>query len=224
MVGLGAAAQGVTGFGFSLVSAPFLIAAYHAPLGVQLNLLLSVGLNACLILLNRRSIRISTATSLFVPAAAATVVAGYYARSLTGNTWTIGAGVLCLVGTLVIWSGVSFPRLRGRLATVAIGGLSGAMNVTTGVGGPPTVLFTVNAGWPPAVSRATMQAFFFGINAVGLATIGLPDRLPLPVIPALMVGLLIGTILADRVPAGPVRTVSLALSAIGSILAMSRGL
>ncbi len=224
MVGLGAAVQAVTGFGFSLVSAPFLIAAYHAPLAIQINLLLSVILNVLLVIANHRSMRVGSAFALLVPAGIATVAIGLVVRNSEGTGWTIAAGVLCLAGTLVVWSGASFPRLQGPAATVVAGGLSGALNVTTGIGGPPIVLFAVNARWSPEASRATMQLFFLGINTIGLIVLGLPGRFPLPLVGFVVVGLAAGGALAGRLPADRVRTVSLALAAAGSVLAIARAL
>jgi uncharacterized membrane protein YfcA len=224
MVGLGAAIQAITGFGFSLVSAPFLIAAYHARLGIEINLVLSVALNIVLVVVNRRSVRVRSALGLLAPAAVATVAVGLLLKSSAGNAWSITAGSLCLAGTLVLWSGATIPGLHGRAATAVVGGLSGAMNVTTGVGGPPVVMFAVNARWSPAVGRATLQAYFLGVNAIGLATLGLPNRIPLALLVAVGGGALIGAVLAGKLPVGPVRTASLALSAAGSILVISRGI
>ncbi|HVB05152.1 MAG TPA: sulfite exporter TauE/SafE family protein [Acidimicrobiales bacterium] len=224
MVGVGAAVQAMTGFGFSLVSAPFLIASYHAPLGIEINLVLSVALNVILLARGHHLVTRRAAGALFVPAALATVAIGLVLRASAGAAWTIAAGALCLAGTLVVWSGISFPRLRGPLATVVVGGLSGAMNVTTGVGGPPVVLFAVNARWEPATSRATMQAYFLGVNAVGLAILGPPAELPLPLLAAVVVGAPLGLALAGRLSVARVRTASLALAALGSLLAIARAL
>jgi uncharacterized protein len=221
-VGLGAAVQAITGFGFSLVSAPFLIAAYHAPEGIQINLVLSVVLNLSLTVVNRRSIEFRSAATLFVPAALATVAVGLALKSYAGTAWTIAAGALCLLGTLVVWSGASFPRLRGTVATAVVGSLSGAMNVTTGVGGPPVVLFAINSRWSPAVSRATLQAYFLGINAIGIATLGLPHQLPLAVIVAVAAGVVLGSVLSGRLPVQLVRRGSLVLAAVGSVLVIVR--
>ncbi len=223
MVALGTAVQAVTGFGFSLVSAPFLIAAYHAPLGIQINLLLSVAVNVCLVARNHRSVRVRSALALFAPAAVASVAVGLALKSSAGDAWAIAAGALCLAGTLVVWSGASFPRLRGPAGTIAVGGLSGAMNVTTGVGGPPVVLFAVNARWSPAVGRATLQAYFLGVNAIGLATLGLPDRFPRRC-SSQGIGLVAGAVMAGRVPAAVLRNTSLALAAAGSLLVIIRSI
>jgi uncharacterized protein len=223
MVAVGAVAQATTGFGFSLVSAPFLIAAYRAPLGVQLNLVLSVIINVGLLVRGRHQADVRRALVLLVPAALATVVVGAVIRNVDHGPLTIVAGVVCLVGTAALASGVTFHRLEGSGATAAVGAASGAMNVTAGIGGPPIALFAVNAGWAPEVARPTMQVFFLGINAVALTTLGTPDELPLGPLAGLAIGLVMGRFALRRVPPQTIRRLTLALAAIGSVLAIVRG-
>lgn len=222
MVGLGAFAQALTGFGFSLVSAPFLLAAYEAPLGLQLNILLSVALNVGLVAAGRRDVDVRSVIGLLVPATVATVAVGVMLRHTDSRVFTIVGGSVCLAGTLLIWSGLSVGRPHGRVATAAVGAASGAMNVSAGIGGPPVVLFAVSANWRPRVARASLQAFFLGINAVALATLGLPRRMPIGLPVALVVGLVAGHVFVRRFEHISIRTLTLALAAAGSVLAIVR--
>jgi uncharacterized membrane protein YfcA len=224
MVAVGAIAQATTGFGFSLVSAPFLIAAYGAPLGVQLNLVLAVAINIGLLVPRARTADVHHALVLLVPAALATVAVGAAIRNVDHGPLTIVAGIVCLAGTAALASGTTFRRLEGRVATAAVGAASGAMNVTAGIGGPPIALFAVNAGWSPEIARPTMQLFFLGINAVALTTLGMPDELPLGSVAAVAIGLLVGRLALQRVPDGGIKRLTLALAAIGSVLAILRDL
>lgn len=223
MVAVGAVAQATTGFGFSLVSAPFLIAAYEAPLGVQLNLVLSIAINIGLLLRGGRTADVRRALQLLVPAALATIAVGAAIRNADQRPLTIVAGVVCLAGTAVLASGATSRRLEGPVASAAVGAASGAMNVTAGIGGPPIALFAVNAGWSPEIARPTMQLFFLGINTVALTILGTPDELPLGAIGALAIGLVIGRLALGRVPAHTIRRLTLALAAIGAVLAIARG-
>jgi uncharacterized membrane protein YfcA len=220
----GAVAQSVTGFGFSLVCAPLLVAAYGAPAGVQLNLVLSVGLNLLLLLHGRRHLDGRSAARLLVPAALATVVVGLLIRDSDTDGLTVVAGALCLVGVVAVARGRSIRRITGRVGTVLVGLLSGAINVTAGIGGPPVVLFGTTAGWSPEVARPTLQAFFLGINAVALLTLGPPDRIPGLLVPAVAVGLVLGQIAARRLNADQVRVAVLVTAGAGSLLAIVRGL
>jgi uncharacterized membrane protein YfcA len=221
---VGAVAQAVTGFGFSLVSAPFLVAAYGAPDGVQLNLVLSSGLNVLLVAYGWRHLERRAVVRLLVPAAVATVAVGALVRGSRSDGLTVLAGVLCLLGVAAVARGRTLHRLTGRTGTLAVGGVSGAINVVAGIGGPPVVLFGTTAGWPPEVARPTLQTFFLGINVIALATLGLPDRLPWAVVAGGAIGLLLGRAAARRLSADQVRTWVLLIAAAGSLLAVVRGL
>jgi hypothetical protein len=86
------------------------------------------------------------------------------------------------------------------------------------------VLFAVNAGWPPAMARPTMQLFFLGLNLVTIASLGRPDRFPLAVVAGFAVGVVAGALMVGRWPEAAVRRATLALAAAGSVLAIARGL
>jgi uncharacterized membrane protein YfcA len=220
---LGVVAQTVTGYGFSLVCAPFLVAAYDAPAGVQLNVTLSVIVNVLLIATAHRRVQWTTVGSLFVPAALATVGVGLLVRDTKSGAVTVVAGALCLLGVAAVARNRPVKRLRGPVGTATVGALSGAINVTAGIGGPPVVLFGLNAGWEPAAARATLQAFFLGINLVAIATLGLPDEWPwLPAL-GMVAGLGVGRLVAARVSAEQVRRLTLVVAAAGSALAIVRG-
>ncbi|MGH9281688.1 MAG: TSUP family transporter, partial [Acidimicrobiales bacterium] len=64
---LGSVAQATTGFGFSLIAAPFLVAAYEVPDGVQLNLLLSMAVNLAVLARTFRGVDLRTAGLLTGP-------------------------------------------------------------------------------------------------------------------------------------------------------------
>jgi uncharacterized membrane protein YfcA len=223
-VAVGVAAQSVTGFGFSLVCAPFLIAAYRAPTGVQLNLALSLVVNLVVLAREHRHADPRAAGLLLAPALVAIVPAAYAVHRLSPGPLTVGAGVVCLAATAAMAAGARLPRLRGRSGAVVVGLLSGAMNAVAGISGPPVVLFAVNARWPPQRVRPTMQLFFLGLNTLTLASLGPPPRLP----PGLVVGFAAGWMGArrfgHRVSPSAVQKGTLALAAAGGVVALARGL
>jgi uncharacterized membrane protein YfcA len=223
-VAVGVAAQSVTGFGFSLVCAPFLIAAYRAPTGVQLNLALSLVVNLVVLAREHRHADPRAAGLLLAPALVAIVPAAYAVHRLSPGPLTVGAGVVCLAATAAMAGGARLPRLRGRSGAAVVGLLSGAMNAVAGISGPPVVLFALNARWPPERVRPTMQLFFLGLNTLTLASLGPPHRLP----PGLVIGFAAGWMGArrfgHRVSPSAVRKGTLALAAAGGVVALARGL
>jgi uncharacterized protein len=221
---LGSISQAATGFGFSLVCSPFLVAAYGAPRGVQLSLTLSIALNAVLLALGRGHVAWRKAGVLLVPAVVATVGVGWLVRDADRSTLTTVSGAICLAGVVAIASGARTTWLHGPVGTIVAGRTSGAMTVVAGIGGPPVVLFGQNAAWPHATARATLQAFFLGMNAVALATIGLPDRIPPGPAVALVAGLPVGWWVQSRLSDRIARPLVLVVAAVGSALAIERGL
>ncbi len=221
---LGAMAQAVTGFGYGLVSAPFLVAAYDAPEGVQLNLVMSMAVALLVLASNRRGLDGAVALRLLVPAAVTTVGVGLLVRGSETDGLTVLAGVLCLLAVVLVARGRTSDRLTGTAGTTAVGAVSGAMNVVAGIGGPPVVLFGATAGWTPEVARPTLQVFFLGCNAIALATLGPPDELPPALLGAVVGGILLGRPIARRLRPEHLRVAVLLLAGVGSLLAIARGL
>jgi hypothetical protein len=222
-VAAGVAAQALTGFGFSLVSAPFLVAAYRAPTGVQLNLVLALAVNLAVLVREHRHVDRRAAGLLLAPALVAVLPAAYAARRVSSGPLTVAAGGVCLLAVATLARGSRFRRGSGRTGTAVAGFVSGAMNVVAGISGPPVVLFALGARWPPERARPTLQLFFLGLNLVTLASIGWPDRFP----PVLAVGFAAGVLavagLGGRPSTAAVRTATLAMAAVGSVLAILRG-
>jgi len=223
-VGLGSLAQTVTGFGFSLVSAPFLLAAYRAPEGVRLNLLLSAGLNILLLQRERRAVDGRAALRLLGPALAVVVPAAYVVRRVARGPLTAVAGLVCLVGVATMARGRRIGALTGRSGTAAAGAIGGAMNVVAGMSGPPVVLFAVNAGWRPEQVRPTLQLYFLGLNVAALALLGRPHHFPVALAGGFAAGVVAGAGLARRPSDRAVRAGALLLAGAGSVLAVGRGL
>lgn len=95
------------------------------------------------------------------------------------------------------------PRALGALAGLAGGVLGGAFNTA----GPPTVVYVNATGWDKNSATAALQAFFLfsgSVAVAGHATAGLLTRellgTLLPVFPAVWLGVAIGSRIYDRVP------------------------
>jgi len=96
--------------------------------------------------------------------------------------------------------------------------VSGVTNVVAGVPGPPVALWAHNAGWSAGTTRATLQAYFLGLNVITLLSLGRPrggTGLLLAAVAALAVGVLLGAPLSARVPEAVARRATLALAAAG---------
>ncbi len=220
-VAAGAIAQAVTGLGFALVAGPFLIATLGRTEGVRLTVLLGVALNIVLLVGERRHARWSTAGLLLVPAAIATPIFDWALSGVDGESLAVAAGVLTIVSVAVLASGIRSSRLAGRLGAAIAGTVSAAMTVLAGIGGPPIAMFALNADWPVAAMRPTLQVYFLGLNVVAVAVLGLPHLSLAPWL-GLLGGSVIGWVVARRLPDRIVRPVILVLAAVGGLTAILR--
>ncbi len=224
-VGLGAAAQAVTGFGFALVCGPFLVVALGPADGVRLTILLSCALNVLVLLREVRGVLIRDGALLLAPAAAVTPLAVWLTARADQRLLTVAAGVLTLLSTVALARGLRLRRLQGMMGAAIAGTVSAVMNAIGGLSGPAVALYAVNAEWPPISTRPTLQAYGLGLNIVALAVLGLPSlSMAAPLVIGLGVGGTVGILLAERLPQAGVQRITLLLAACGGLLAVAHGL
>ena len=222
---VGALAQSVSGIGFSLVCVPFLVAALGAHEGVRLGVVLSLLVNVGLLARYHRDLDRRGALLLLAPAAAATPVAAVAVRALPDRPAQAAAGGVIVFATVLLAAGVRWRAARGAAGAVGVGVVSGVTNVVAGVPGPPVALWADNAGWSAGTTRATLQAYFLGLNVITLLSLGRPrggTGLLLAAAAALAVGVLLGAPLSARVPQAVARRATLALAAAGGLTVLVR--
>jgi hypothetical protein len=177
-------------------------------------------------------------------AAVATLLAGSLAGIPAGLLildWIDPEALKILVGLTVIAASVLFYRVRevtgtraGVAPAVAAGAASGVLRASTSMGGPPAVFYLLGAERDVETFRGTLLAFSLPsslVTIVGLAAVGrvTPDvvRTSVIVLPALVVGLVIGAWLRHRVREELFRLLVLMLlilTSVGVIVSASLGL
>jgi uncharacterized membrane protein YfcA len=224
---LGTLAQSVSGIGFALVCGPLLVAALGPQNGVRLAVLLSLLLNVVLLTRLWRMVDRRRTLLLLAPSAFATPLLAAGARGLPMRPAAALAGAVVLIGVALLASGARWHAARGTAGAVAAGLLGAATNVVAAVAGPVVALWAANAQWPADVQRASLQAYFLGLNCVALPSLGLPSvggGLLLGCVLALGLGALLGAPLARRVSEEAARRTTLALAAAGGAAVLVRAL
>jgi uncharacterized membrane protein YfcA len=222
---LGAVAQSVSGIGFVLVCGPLLVAALGPDDGVRLAVVLSLAVNAAVLARTWRQADLRTAILLLLPAAVATPVAARLLRSAPDRLAEGLAGASAVLGATALAVGLRWRSARGRAGAVLAGVVSAAMNVAAGIGGPAIALYAGNADWPATAMRSTAQVYFLGLNVVALASLGIPHvagGLLAGCVAALVVGLLLGAVVARRLAEPTARRLTLSLAALGGLVVLVR--
>ena len=215
---VGAVAQAISGIGFSLVCGPFLVALLGAHDGIRLSVLLSLLLNVALLARLRREVDVRGALLLLVPAALATPAWALLVRSWPERPARMAAGAVVVLGAGLLASGARWERATGAVGAVGTGVVAALTNVVASVAGPPVALWAENARWDARRQRATLQAFFLGLNLVALPSLGAPQvgaGTVVACVVAMTVGVLVGVRL--RVPEHLARRATLALAAAGGV-------
>ena len=224
---VGTLAQSVSGIGFSLVCGPLLVAALGPFDGIRLSVLLSLVLNVVLLARLWRDVEVRRTLLLLVPSALATPLLALLARRLPERPAAALAGAVVLLGVALLASGLRWRAARGRSGAVVAGVLAAATNVVASVAGPVVALWAANADWEARAQRASLQAYFLGLNCVALPSLGLPEvpgRLLAGCLGALAVGALLGVPLARRVGERTARRTTLVLAAAGGAAVLLRAL
>lgn len=175
---VGAVVRGFTGFGASMFWVASLSLLYAPASVVPTVLALEVLASLVLLPAVHREIHWRSMRWLF-PSTVLTMPFGVYLLSVVPDgPMRLVVALVILAATITVASGVQLARQTGRGAAVTAGSVSGVFNGATGIGGPPVVLFYLSGTTSNEVGRATLVAYFLGIDAIGfamMAGIGLVD-------------------------------------------------
>jgi len=229
----GSSMQRITGMGFALVAAPFLVLLLGPVDGVIVVNVCGALTAAAVLVLVVRDVDWRR-YALLSGCAVLGIVPGAFVVRLVPASWLeIGIGALVIVGLTV---SLALGRLALRHSSRGLAlaaATSGFMNTTAGVGGPAISIYAVATSWSQRSFAATMQPYFFTIGAASLVakfTVG-SERLP-PLSPwiwaaiaiACLAGLVIGELVAKVMEPRIARRLLVVVAYLGSIATIARGI
>jgi hypothetical protein len=219
------AVAGLSGFGFNLVSVPMLILVLEPRAGVIVSLLSGMAVTAAMLSSPCLRAQIDQPTfSLLARASVVGVPIGLFlfARAPDG-VLTAMIGGITLIYAIAVLTTAFEPNTPSRAVGALAGIASGALAASTGLSGPPAVLFAHYRRLPAGAFRATLTGYFFlisGISVTLLFALGLAPTgtmfLAVLLVPLALAGMAGGRALFHSVPE-PVfaRLVVLVLLAMG---------
>lgn len=198
--------QGTVGFGFALVAVPLLT--LILPMEVVVPLVVSYCLitNIMIVINARKSVRINRISLMILSGIAGIPIGVYILRSLDSNILMIIIGILICVTSLFMAKGYKVRFKRVNLSYIITGLISGVLNGSLSMSGPPIVLFLSNEGYDKNEFRAnlTMYATITNIITIivfamnGMYTKDMIEILGGNVV-ALLIGSLIGVFVASKI-------------------------
>lgn len=160
IVCLAATLQGVTGFGFALISVPLLLLVYDPHMAVGINIIISFVSLFLLTLSVRKAIQRSLVKNLFLGSIPGIPLGAYVFLHFNLQELKLSIGLVTALCSLLLLSGVTIKKATGRYWEGFTGSISGFLTGSVGMPGPPIILFLSNQQLPKDHFRATTAAYF----------------------------------------------------------------
>lgn len=228
---LGALVRGYAGFGASMFWVASLSLIYAPASVVPTVLALEVLASVTLLpsVLDRVQWR---PMAWMLAATAATMPFGVVLLSvLPAREMRVVVALAILAGAVAMGCGLRLKAAPGPGLAVGAGTVSGLVNGSTGIGGPPAVLLYFSGAEAHDVSRATLIAYFLGTDAIGFAMMAVAGLVDGQVLlqtalftPLALGGVVVGQILFACTGGHGFRNVVLAVLVTLSVAMLARAL
>jgi uncharacterized membrane protein YfcA len=223
-------AQGLSGFGFSLVSIPLLALVVPVKAAIVGGAVLGLVQSGLVVARDHRHVEWRSAAVLVAAALVGMPIGLLVITRVPEEPLQVVIAVTVLVFTGLLWRRVRLPT--GSLpAEVGVGVTSGMLSTSTGMSGPPLVIALQARGVAPSAFRATLAVVFVSGSALsfllfwwrGLVTTD-AVRVAAAGLPGLLVGILIGEVAFRRVDQERFRTIVLILLVASAALGLAGAL
>jgi uncharacterized membrane protein YfcA len=223
---VGALTQRVSGLGFALIAAPFLVILLGPYAGVSLANVLAILVAGTTLATSWRAVDGRRALTL-VPAGLVGVLPGVVAARMLP-----AAPLQILVGSLVLF-GLALTALRpravlraGPAVNTGAGLTSGFMTAASGTGGPALAVYAAATGWRQTAFAPTVQISFasqaaLAVGLKGLPKVGVGEMLVF--IAAAALGLAVGGMASGRVAPTVARRLAMTLAVLGATGTVAKG-
>ena len=167
LVGLGAfflagLIQGCTGFGSALVAAPCLLMYFEPTFVVPVITLMSLTNTSLVAFHARRHILPGLVGPLALGGVVGSPIGITLLVVLNPDWLKVGVAAFVVAFALVLLSGWSKPIQNPKWSLLPIGLVSGILGGTTGISGPPVILFLANQGTPKEVFPGQYRLLLHG--------------------------------------------------------------
>jgi hypothetical protein len=223
--------QGLTGFGFALVSVPLLLIFLPPTMAIPMVIIHGTLITLILLFESRKWLELRRILPLIIAGVIGVPFGTYILTALGINVLKVFIGVVITLFALIFLAGFRREIRNEKLASGPIGFISGLLNSSTGMSGPPVILFFINQGLRKEVFRANIIAYFVALNLVTISSFlytGLitSDVLHYAVLflPAMILGAATGIRLIHRVDEKLFSRIALIIAAIAGLASILSGL
>jgi uncharacterized protein len=161
--------RGYSGFGFAMVAVTSISLVLPPVQAVPVVLILEVLASIRLVPQVWKDIDWYSLRWLLVGSLFATPVGAYLLVNIPVLPMRISISLLVLVAAILLMRGWALKQMPGRPLIFATGAACGLLNGAAAIGGPPVILLYLSSPAGVTISRASIIAYFLGIDAMSLA-------------------------------------------------------
>ncbi len=223
--------QGLTSFGFSLLAVPLLSFILPIKIIVPISIIYSLIMNAIILYQIREHVNLKKIYLLIISAVIATPIGANILLNVSEEKLQIIIGVIVTVSAIFFHFGYRVQLKKEQIALIPIGIISGLLNGSVSLSGPPVILFLTNQGLGKQAFRATLTAYFWILNIMTLFTFLYKRLITVEVLkligfllPALVLGVMLGIALGNRVKEDHFKRITIGLILIMGILSIISGI
>ena len=223
--------NGLCGFGFALVSVPFMMLFLSPKTVIPLITIASLALGATILLEARRHVEWRKVASLMAPGIVGMLIGVWLLIYLGIGSLKLYIGVIITLFALASLLGLRRDFENERAATVFAGFLAGLLGGSSSIPGPPIVLFFQNQRMAKETFRANLIAFLLSLYVVTIPMYVVNDlitweltRASMIFVPPLLLGALVGIRFSHRIDEASFKKVVLVLVTLAGFMSILTGL
>ena len=214
--------QGITGFGFAVLAAPLGLLFFNQPTVTVILAIIGLVLNGYLALKIQTKADSKIVRQLIISGLIGVPFGVLALTSVNPNFLKLMAGTLALFFALIL----TFPKAKLKKRTkltLALGSLTGFLQSSTGLSGPPIALMLLGYGLEPKKMRKTLALVFLVLNVFTLPLFFWKNVLTWPrlslgilALPAVIIGGMVGDKISNHVSKNLVKWGTLILVILAS--------
>ncbi|ABR47757.1 protein of unknown function DUF81 [Alkaliphilus metalliredigens QYMF] len=223
--------QGITSFGFSLISLPLLGLFLPLKIVVPVLVIYSLLLNSIILYHIKEFIEIKRISILVMAGIIGTPFGVYLLKISDESTLKLLIGIIITIAAIVNFSGYKIKVKNEKRSYIPVGLASGLLNGSVSLGGPPVVLFLTNQAVEKQIFRANLTLYFWILNITTIPTYFFGGLITGEVIqytaylsPGLIVGTLLGISLGNKVDENLFKKLTLSLIMCMGVLSIMSGI
>lgn len=198
--------QGMTSFGFSLLAVPLL--GLFMPLSVIVPMLVMYSLLMNLMILVKLKMKpdLKAIGVILLAGMLATPLGADLLADANPDVLKFTVGVVIFISGVFMFKGYKVNMKNRTLGFITTGLVSGVLNGSISMSGPPVILFMTNEGVEKSQFRVNLTSYFFALNVMTVAVFFMKGQLGNDVLrtsavmfPALVAGVLSGVALGNKV-------------------------